>query len=134
MLAEQILSINVGTRRLCKNCNGGAIISQKMRVLYLIRNEVRSPKDLIGDLCIAKPNLTILSRNMAKEGLLEKVHLNNDMRAVYYKITEKGKAELARMIDELNSSIIKELGLSEKEVQKCEKKLESTIEFLNSAQ
>ena len=64
MLAEQILAINVTTRKLCKNCDNGAIISQKMRLLYLVRNEVLSPKELVNELCIAKPNLTILARTM----------------------------------------------------------------------
>lgn len=131
MLAEQILAINVATRKLCKNCDNGAIISQKMRLLYLVRNEVLSPKELVNELCIAKPNLTILARNMIAEGLIEKMRVERDMRSVHYKITDKGAEELDRMIRELDDSVTKQLQLNDKESQKGEKKLEAAIAFLN---
>ena len=134
MLAEQILAINVTTRKLCKNCDNGVIISQKMRFLYLVRNDVLSPKDLVNILCIAKPNLTILARNMIAEGLIEKQRVEQDMRSVHYKITEKGSKELDRMIAELDESVIKQLGLNEKEAQKGEKKLEAALDFLNGVE
>ncbi len=131
MLAEQILAINATTRKLCKNCDNGAIISQKMRLLYLVRNEILSPKELVNELCIAKPNLTILARNMIAEGLIEKMRVERDMRSVHYKITDRGISELNRMIAELDESVAKQLGLNDKEVQKGEKKLETAINFLN---
>lgn len=131
MLAEQILSINMTTRKLCKNCDNGIVISQKMRLLYLVRNDVLSPRELVGELSIAKPNLTILARNMIAEGLIEKMRVERDMRSVHYKITEKGINELNRMIADLDESVAKQLNLSEKEIQKGEKKLEAAIAFLN---
>jgi len=136
MLAEQILAINATTRKLCKNCDNGAIISQKMRLLYLVRNadEALSPKELINELCIAKPNLAILARNMIAEGLIEKMRVDRDMRSVHYKITDKGAEELNLMIAELDDSIAKQLSLNEKEAQKGEKKLEAAINFLNGAE
>lgn len=134
MLAEQILSLNLSTRKLCKNCDNGVIISQKMRLLYLVRQDVLSPRELVGELSIAKPNLTILARNMIEEGLIEKMRVERDMRSVHYKITEKGTAELNRMIKELDESIAKQLQLSDKEVQKGEKKLEAALNFLNGVE
>ncbi len=134
MLAEQILSLNLTTRKLCKNCDNGVIISQKMRLLYLVRQDVLSPRELVGELSIAKPNLTILARNMIAEGLIEKMRVERDMRSVHYKITEKGTEELNRMMKELDESIAKQLQLSEKEVQKGEKKLEAAINFLNGVE
>ena len=131
MLAEQILSINMTTRKLCKNCDNGIVISQKMRLLYLVRNDVLSPRELVGELSIAKPNLTILARNMIAEGLIEKMRVERDMRSVHYKITEKGMNELNRMIANLDESVAKQLNLNEKELQKGEKKLEAAIAFLN---
>ncbi len=134
MLAEQVLSLNLSTRRICKNCDNGAIISQKMRLLYLVRNEVLSPRELVGELSIAKPNLTILARTMIADGLIEKMRVERDMRSVHYKITQKGLDELERMIAELEASIIKQLNLNEKESQKGEKKLEAAINFLNGVE
>lgn len=134
MLAEQILSINLITRKLCKNSNGGEVISQKMRFLSLVRNDVLSPKELVNELCIAKPNLTILARTMIEEGLIEKMRVERDMRSVHYKITDKGAAELNRMISELEESINKQLQLNDKEAQKGEKKLEAAINFLNGVE
>ena len=131
MLAEQILSINMTTRKLCKNCDNGIVISQKMRLLYLVRNDVLSPRELVGELSIAKPNLTILARNMIAEGLIEKMRVERDMRSVHYKITEKGLNELNRMIANLDEPVAKQLNLNEKELQKGEKKLEAAIAFLN---
>ena len=131
MLAEQILSINMTTRKLCKNCDNGIVISQKMRLLYLVRNDVLSPRELVGELSIAKPNLTILARNMIAEGLIEKMRVERDMSSVHYKITEKGLNELNRMIANLDESVAKQLNLNEKELQKGEKKLEAAIAFLN---
>lgn len=134
MLAEQILTINAVTRKICKNCENGSIITQKMRFLYLVREDVLSPKELVADLCIAKPNLTILARNMINEGLIEKQRVDRDMRSVHYKITEKGTEELDRMIAALEESVVKQLSLSEKEAQKGEKKLETAIDFLNGVE
>lgn len=134
MLAEQILSLNLTTRKLCKNCDNGVIISQKMRLLYLVRQDVLSPRELVGELSIAKPNLTILARNMIAEGLIEKMRVERDMRSVHYKITEKGTEELNRMIKELDESIVKQLQLSDKEAQKGEKKLEAALNFLNGVE
>ncbi|MCH5154409.1 MAG: winged helix-turn-helix transcriptional regulator [Clostridiales bacterium] len=134
MIAEQILAINVATRKLCKNCNNGIIISQKMRLLYLVRNNVLSPKDLVSELCIAKPNLTILARTMIAEGLIEKQRASHDMRSVSYKITDKGLAELDNCIAELEKSVAEQLNLSEKDAQKGEKKLETAINFLNGVE
>ncbi len=134
MLAEQILSINLTTRKLCKNCNNGAVITQKMRFLYLVRNDVLSPRELVGELAIAKPNLTILARNMIEEGLIEKMRVERDMRSVHYKITDKGTEELNKMIAELDESIAKQLQLNDKEIQKGEKKLEAALDFLNGAE
>ena len=134
MLAEQVLSLNLSTRRICKNCDNGAMISQKMRLLYLVRNEVLSPRELVGELSIAKPNLTILARTMIADGLIEKMRVERDMRSVHYKITQKGLDELERMIAELEASIVKQLNLNEKESQKGEKKLEAAINFLNGVE
>lgn len=101
-----------------------------MRLLYLLRNDVLSPKDLVGDLSIAKPNLTILARNMVAEGLIEKLRVENDMRAVNYKITEKGKEELNRMILELNEYIVGRLDAAT-ELSEGEKSLEAALSFLS---
>lgn len=134
MLAEQIVSLNLTTRKLCKNCDGGTVISQKIRLLYLVRNEVLSPKELVEELCIAKPNLTILARAMISEGLIEKMKVERDMRSVHYKITDKGLEELNRLLAELDESVGKQLQQSDKELQKGEKKLEAAINFLNGVE
>ncbi len=134
MLAEQVLSLNLTTRKLCKNCDNGTVITQKMRLLYLVRNEVLSPRELVVELCIAKPNLTILARNMIAEGLIEKMRVERDMRSVHYKITDKGIAELNRLIAELDESLTKQLQLNDKEAQKGEKKLEAALNFLNGVE
>ena len=105
-----------------------------MRLLYLVRQDVLSPRELVGELSIAKPNLTILARNMIAEGLIEKMRVERDMRSVHYKITEKGTEELNRMIKELDESIVKQLQLSDKEAQKGEKKLEAALNFLNGVE
>ena len=134
MLAEQVLSLNLTTRKLCKNCDNGTVITQKMRLLYLVRNDVLSPRELVEDLCIAKPNLTILARNMIAEGLIEKMRVERDMRSVHYKITEKGINELNRLIAELDESLTKQLQIGDKEAQKGEKKLEAALDFLNGVE
>ncbi len=134
MLADRILSLNLTTRKLCKNCDNGVAITQKMRLLYLVRNDVLSPRELVKELSIAKPNLTILARNMIADGLIEKMRVERDMRSVHYKITEKGTEELNRMIAELDESICKELQLNDKEAQKGEKKLEAALNFLNGVE
>lgn len=134
MLAEHILAINATTRKLCKNSENGAVISQKMRFLYLVRNEVLAPKALVNELCIAKPNLTILARTMVAEGLIEKLRSDDDMRSVHYKITDKGLAELNRMIAALDQSVAKQLNLDDNDIQQGEQILETAINFLNGVQ
>lgn len=134
MLSEQILSLNLTTRKLCKNCDNGIVISQKMRLLYLLRNDVLSPRELVAELCIAKPNLTILARTMIAEGLIEKMRVERDMRSVHYKITQKGEEELNRLMANLDESLVKQLNLNDKESKKGEKSLEAAIDFLNGVE
>lgn len=134
MLAEQILAINATTRKLCKNSENGAVISQKMRFLYLVRNDVLAPKALVNELCIAKPNLTILARTMVAEGLIEKLRSDDDMRSVHYKITQKGQEELNRMIAALDQSVAKQLNLDDNDMQKGEELLLAAINFLNGVE
>ena len=62
------------------------------------------------------------------------MRVERDMRSVHYKITDKGMAELERMIANLEDSVTKQLQLNEKEALKGEKKLEAALAFLNGAE
>lgn len=128
MVAEKIISLNLRTRRLCKRCDNGLAISQRMRFLFLLRSDTRTPRELVDELSIAKPNLTILAQAMISEGLIEKGQFDSDKRAVYYKITELGEETLNSALQRMDRYIVRMLG--DKEASRGDKKLDPALEFL----
>ena len=111
-LAEKIIELRLATRRVCM-CEGkeGAkknTLSLKTKVLFLISKEFR-PKEIIASMKIAKTNLALLTKEMADEGLIEKLKDGLDRREVTYSITAKGQeyldTRLSSIENELSSSI-----------------------------
>lgn len=129
MISEKIVKLNLMSRQICKECDFGIAITQKMRFLFLLRSETRTPRELEQLLSIAKPNLTILAHSMIEENLIEKMQFARDKRAVYYKITQAGIDELNNALESIDVYVQKKVG--EKEADKGEKKLDSAISFLS---
>lgn len=129
MISEKIVLLNLRTRQLCKECDFGAAITQRMRFLFLLKDETRTPHELEDRLSIAKPNLTILATKMEADGLIEKLQFARDKRAIYYKITDAGLAELNATLKTIDAYFARKVG--EKEVDKNEKKLEAALAAFN---
>ncbi len=108
-LAEKILELRLATRRVCM-CEGkeGAkknTLSLKTKVLFLIGKEYR-PKEIISAMKIAKTNLALLTKEMANEGLIEKLKDGLDRREVTYSITQKGRDYLCSRLSSIENDLV----------------------------
>lgn len=98
-IAKNIIELNFKVSSLIENALIGAdgkkgCFSLADKVLFLIEMQgVCHPQFLIRELGIKKTNLAIICNGLEKDGLLTKNKLEGgDGRAIYYTLTEKGKA------------------------------------------
>lgn len=129
MISEKVVMLNLRTRQLCKECDFGAAITQRMRFLFLLKDESRTPHELEDRLSIAKPNLTILAAKMESDGLIKKHQFARDKRAIYYEITDAGREELASTLKTIDSYYARKSG--ERDSDKGEKKLDAALSVFN---
>lgn len=105
-VSEKIIELRIATRRatLCESDGKTkATLSLKSKILFLLKDKDLSPSDIISALGIAKTNLTILASSMIKDGLISKYKKPNDLRAVFYSITQKGKEHITKLINYIDS-------------------------------
>ena len=79
------------TKESCKNL----MLSNKLKVLFMLSKKDLMPCELIGSLGMAKSNLANLLKSMIQEGIIESYKTLNNSRNVFYRITETGEKELA---------------------------------------
>jgi len=126
-LAKKLIELRLALRRACM-CEDGdkALLSLKTKALFVIAGaETVSPSQLMAELKIVKPNLTVLAKELEKDELIIRTHTLIDRRAVLYGITAKGRAYLEERIariadnlrlDGLTESVGERAGLSMDEV------------------
>lgn len=74
--------------------NKNLLLSSKIKVLFLLKEKDMTPLELIKILGIAKSNLANLLKQLIKEGVVESYKTMENMRNVFYRITELGIKEL----------------------------------------
>ena len=76
------------------NANKNILLSNRVKVLYLLCEKDMTPAELISSLGIAKSNLANLSKLMIEDGVIDSYKTLENSRNVFYKITNKGESEL----------------------------------------
>ena len=128
MISRKILELNLATRRVTRRDDSSKAISQRIRFLYLMSQGYTSAITMLQVLSIAKPNLTLLTKQMSQEGLIEKFKDTVDRRTVHYRITELGIQELNNSFTELEEEL--RAALTNDEYDGIEEKLGSAIDVL----
>lgn len=100
--ANSLIELKLASNRLVEGKVG--LFSVKFQVLYIIAsNEMTSPSELIFQLNMAKSNLALIAKKMISEGLITSVKVEGNKKQIYYKITEKGRAQLDEKIKMIDS-------------------------------
>ena len=129
-LARKLIELRLALRRACM-CEDGdkALLSLKTKALFVIAGaETVSPAQLMAELKIVKPNLTMIAKELEKEELIIRTHTLIDRRAILYGITAKGLAYLEERI----ARIAENLSLTADEsVERAELSMDEVLRFLS---
>ena len=87
--------------------NKNILLSSKVKVLYLLSEKDLTPAELIACLGMAKSNLANLTKSLVQEKVIESYKTLDNMRNVYYRITDLGQKELQQYKESLQTMICK---------------------------
>ena len=107
-LVDSLIELRILLANRCDGFNDGgkdAMLTNKLKVLFLLSVEDCSPNMIIDALCIAKSNVTNLLKTMMQEGLVEKYKSLYNSKNIYYSITDKGKGDLKKYKDRMESQV-----------------------------
>ena len=107
-LANQLIELRILLANLCDGFNDGGkdtLLTNKLRILFLLSCEDCSPNAIIDTLCMAKSNITNLMKSMMQEGLIERYKSLNNSKNIYYSITEKGLIALKKYKDRMLAQV-----------------------------
>lgn len=98
-ICDSLISLRIALGTVCDgfssvNSNKNILLSNRVKILYLLSQKDMMPAELIESLGIAKSNLANLSKSMVIEGVIDSYKTLNNSRNVFYKITEQGEHEL----------------------------------------
>jgi len=128
-IVDAVLSLNRVLSRTASGNKGGLTLRiQVLLALKKHKNEI-TVKEIFDHVKIAKTNLAILCNNMCNEGVIEKVKDQIDMRAIKYKLLDKGEQELNKFLTAGQKCF--ENILSDKEQQKLQECSETICNILN---
>ncbi len=132
-LAEKLVELRIATRgaTMCESVNGKPknTLSLKTKILFLLKDKNLPPLDIMTTLHLAKPNLALLTGEMAQEGLIVKEKQNYDKRAVYYSITDQGKEYLNARLSIIEASLKK--AFDDEEYAKAYAALDEAVNVLS---
>ncbi len=129
-LAEKLIELRIASRRACSIGGRGNFVTLRTKALYLLSKGPLSPPELMDRLCMVKSNLAPLCNGLAKDGLIEKLRGNNDRRSITYRITAKGKAELAGAESALEGRF-RGIATNGEETEKAAETFDSVLDLLS---
>lgn len=109
-LCDKLIKLRISLATMCdgfvenRGCKG-VVLSTRLKLLSLLNERDMSAGELIHELSIAKSNLANLSKFLVKEGVIEGYKNSDNLRNVYYRITNKGIDELHRYKEALQCEI-----------------------------
>ena len=127
-LGEKIVNLLLFTRKATATEAGA--FGLRERFLFCIRDRAQPPRELMDALGMTKSNLALLANKCISEGLIHKSKLSSDRRALSYSITEKGKALIDSLLDEIDAKFATVL-TDEKERDAAKEDLDKVAELLS---
>lgn len=106
--AENLIYLRIALGHMCdgfssSNSSKLTSLSIRTKILFLLKNGDLNPSELISALCIAKSNLVNTMKPMIEEGVVVSYRNENNSKNVFYRITDKGVAELREYKMKLSS-------------------------------
>lgn len=130
-LAANLIKLRLAARRACM-CEDGdkKLIALKTKILFLLRGGIRlTPAEIMDELKLAKPNLTILGNGLYAEGLIIRESLT-DRRNIVYSLTAKGEEYVSTRLERIDAAL-KIDKLDAKEQERLIKSIDTVIELLD---
>ena len=96
--ARRLLEIRILSDNICDGWNRKNIeVYQK--IMFLIDEYgVCSPSLLISKIGIKKSNLALACKTLLEQGKITKINSQEDKRQIFYKLTEKGRDEINKIV------------------------------------
>lgn len=126
--ASKIVELLLYTRKASNTSLGS--FGLRERLLFCLRESPQPPRELMEALCMTKSNLALLAGKCIAEGLISKEKHAGDRRALSYSLTEKGEAEIDKLLGEIERKFATVL-TDEEQKLKAEEELDSVIELLS---
>lgn len=98
--------------------------------MFCLRNSPQPPREIMDALCMNKSNLALLARSCIEDGYVIKARKSDDMRALSYSITEKGKEYLDSLLQEIERKFDTVITTENEKSAACEN-LDGVIELLS---
>jgi len=105
-LTNQLIELRILLEGHCDGfCDNGknAILSNKLKILFMLERVDCTPNDFISSLCIAKSNIANLLKKMIDEGIVDSYKSLDNNKNIFYKITTQGCNELRRYKEKMSS-------------------------------
>lgn len=99
--ARRLLEIRILSDNVCDGWNKKNIeINQK--IMFIIDEYgVCSPSLLISKIGLKKSNLALACKTLIEQNKVEKIHSQEDKRQIFYKLTERGKHEIEKIVENI---------------------------------
>ncbi|VVB78522.1 Transcriptional regulator SlyA [uncultured archaeon] len=98
--------------------------SHVLHMLY--KNGIMTMTDIGEDLCISKPNLTVIIEQLVEKNLVKRIYEESDRRVIKIQITDKGKDLLIKTKKIIKEEFKKALSnLNQKDVEDFSKNLKN---------
>ena len=127
-LSDKIIELLLYARKVTETNNRA--FGLKERLLFCLLDGPLPPRELLDSLCMVKSNLALLAAKCIEEGLIVKSKRAGDGRALFYSLTEKGRATVTALLDDIEKKFDTVLTTSSGRVT-ANATLESAVELLS---
>lgn len=99
--ARRLLEIRILSDTMCDGWNKKNVeVNQK--IMFLIDEYgVCAPSLLISKIGIKKSNLALACKTLIEQDKIEKIRSQEDRRQIFYKLTERGKNEIDKIVENI---------------------------------
>lgn len=122
-LSDKLIDLRITLTHVCdgfslEEGNKSALLSTRIKILYILSERDVTPSELISKLCIAKSNLANILKVMINDGIVISYKNDNNSKNIYYSITTLGVEELDKYKEKMMSQFRSQCSGSEEQLTK----------------